>query len=85
MNRDDVIPKVPKRAKMARRLRENRRKGKFLSGTTTTSVQVTPDGVSIIFQSMKQGHTVYWPTADWAALRKWLDSELENSGQSGSS
>ena len=72
----DPYLKGPKRAKVARRLIESRGKAKLLSGTQNTAVQVTPDGVSIVFQSMKEGHTIHWPASDWLELRNWLDSKI---------
>ena len=76
---DDVRSPYPKRAVAARRLIDTKRKARLLSPSKNTSVQVTPDGISIVFQSMKQGHTNYWPASDWLELRKWLDSKIEDS------
>jgi hypothetical protein len=74
---DDARQSYPKRAVVAKRLIDTKRKAKLLSPSKNTSVQVTPDGVSIVFQSVKQGYTVYWPASAWPELRKWLDSKFE--------
>lgn len=62
--------------KKAREIMEEKRSAstRLLSSTKNTSVIVTPDGISIVFQSMKQGHTIHWPMSDWNELKKWIDS-----------
>ena len=63
--------------KKAREIMEEKRPPtKLLSGTGNTSVAVTPDGISIVFQSVKHGHTIYWPASNWLELRNWLDSSI---------
>ena len=73
----DVLRPYPKRAVLARSyIKRKYDATKLLSGTGNTSVAVTPDGVSIVFQSVEHGHTIYWPVSNWPELRKWLDSRI---------
>lgn len=54
----------------------SKKMAKLLSSTEKTSVQVTPDGISIVFQSIGTDKTVYWPVSDWPELRKWLEIKI---------
>jgi hypothetical protein len=47
---------------------------KLLSHTGNSTVEITPDGVSIIFRSTKDiDKSVFWPTKDWPSLKKFID------------
>jgi len=75
---EDARKPYPKRAVAARSyIKRKYDAAKLLSGTGNTSAAVTPDGVSIVFQSVKHSHTIHWPMAGWPELKKWIDEKYE--------
>lgn len=49
---------------------------KLTSSTEKTKVDISPDKSSIIFQSVEQGHQIWWPTKDWQDLKDFIDRRL---------
>lgn len=48
---------------------------KLTSSTDKSTAQVSPDGNSIIFQSVETGNQVFWPTKDWKDLKDFVDNK----------
>lgn len=65
------------KSEIERSKRKRKIMAKLLSSTENTSVQLTPDGVSIVFQSIKQGHTIHWPASGWLELKQWIDWKVD--------
>lgn len=51
---------------------------KLTSSTEKSTVQVSPDGNSIIFQSSETGNQVFWPAKDWEDLKSFIDSKVDS-------
>ena len=47
-----------------------------MSKTGATVVDVSPDGNSIIFQSVETDHQVYWPVTDYIDLREYIQLKI---------
>lgn len=50
---------------------------KLLSSTEKSSAQVTPDGISIVFQVVGTDKTIHWPLSDWPELKYWIDQKYK--------
>lgn len=48
---------------------------KLISSTKKTTVQVSPDGNSIIFKSCETDNQVFWPMKDWKDLKDHIDKK----------
>ena len=50
---------------------------KALSQTGKATCHVSPDGNSIIFQSVETQAQVYFPVSDWPELRAFIEATID--------